>query len=242
MPNPNDLNYSDLTDTPPNPLPSPPPNPGRPSGGMPGEGNILRNNDSPLPDNASGDWQIKLQYLPIGPRGHAYFVLFDPQGKPREELHGLAFSRNTGSEAAMGADGDRLMGVRTLTARMSDRDDVGDVGHIAEGSFADIVGKRWASAKNALKEINGQNFDYKADDPAFELGLSRSGGQIQNSNSVAYTLLRRMISGRDDPVAQQGWQAKFPGWGRDLLDPKYRPYRYPVTAVEDPNLRQGSSP
>src|SRR6185312_10713000 len=71
MSNPNDLNYSDLTDTPPNPLPSPPPNPGRPSGGMPGEENIAANNDRPLPGPIKGDapWQIELRYLPIGPRG-----------------------------------------------------------------------------------------------------------------------------------------------------------------------------
>ncbi|MBN9488622.1 MAG: hypothetical protein J0H44_15400 [Alphaproteobacteria bacterium] len=248
MPNPNDLNYSDLTDTPPNPLPSPPPNPGRPSRGMPGEENIAANNDRPLPGPIKGDapWQIELRYLPIGPRGHAYFVLVDPQGNLREELHGLAYSRNTGNEQIMGKDGDRLMGFRASVKPKMGWQPL--VGHVGDGSYEDIVQNkegtgRWQSAKDALKAINEQNFDYKADDPAFEFGLSGSGGQIQNSNSVAYTLLRRMASNpKDDPVAQQGWQDKFPGWGRDLLNPNYRPYRYPITAVEDPSLRQGSSP
>ena len=248
IPNPNDLNYSDLTGAPSNPLPSPPPNPGQPSGGMPGEENIAANNDRPLPEPIKGDgpWQIELRYLPIGPRGHAYFVLVDPQGNLREELHGLAYSRNTGNEQVMGKDGDRLMGFRASVKPKMGWQPL--VGHVDDGSYEDIVQNkegtgRWQSAKNALKAINEQNFDYKADDPAFESGVSASGGQIQNSNSVAYTLLRRMASNsKDDPVAQQGWQDKFPGWGRDLLDPKYRPYRYPVTAVEDPSLRQGSSP
>lgn len=85
-------------------------------------------------------------------------------------------------------------------------------------------------------------FDYKADDPAFELGLSEDGGQIQNSNSVAYTLLRNIGSGIDDPAQRNGWVDRFPGWGRNLLDPNYRPYKFPVTAVEDSRLHQESSP
>ena len=247
MSNPNDLNYSDLNpETPANPLP-PPPNPGRPSDAM----YIPSMSGPPLPEKADGTWHIELYYNPILHRGHAYPVLVDPQGRVREELHGLAFDKNTGNEMSVGRDGDRLVALRWQNPNyMADDNDhkghyMGDgqqqIGTAAEGNYKDIVEGLWKRAMNAADQTNQKDFDYKGDDPAFELG-SESSGQIQNSNSVADTLGRAMGLNFGHHIEQQGWQDKFPGWGRNLLDPKYRPYRYPVTAVEDPSLRQGNSP
>jgi len=265
MANPNDLNYSDLTDTPPNPLPSPPANPGRPSQDIDlseverrsaERGNLLR---APLldqlPGNEDGEWSIDYYYHPILHRGHAYPVLIDPQGRVREELHGLAYDRNTGDITSVGRDGNALVGLRWQNPNYeTDTKDhqshhLGEgqqlIGNAVAGSYSDIVQGLWRRAMAAADQINTKNFDYKGHDPAYELGSER-GGQVQNSNSVANTLGLAMgvephctLKGL---ACNQGWQRKFPGMDNNLLDPSYRRYRYPITAVEDPSLRQGSSP
>src|SRR4029079_15853950 len=102
------------------------------------------------------------------------------------------YDRSQAMEQSMGKEGEGLMGFRASVKPKMGWQPL--VGHVDDGSYEDIVQNkegtgRGQSAKNALKAINEQNFDYKADDPAFESGVSASGGQIQNSNSVAYTLL-----------------------------------------------------
>ena len=46
--------------------------------------------------------------------------------------------------------------------------------------------KSWGRGKRAAEAITSQKFDYKAHDPSYELGTD--GGEIQNSNSVTFTL------------------------------------------------------
>lgn len=89
----------------------------------------------------------------------------------------------------------------------------------------------WARGQKAADDINSKKFDYKASDLSYEAGTD--GGQIQNSNSVAFTLGRAMNLDLDGAVQKAGVARKFPGWARDLLDPKYDRYvappDFPVT-------------
>jgi len=64
-------------------------------------------------------------------------------------------------------------------------------------------------------------------DPALFLG--GRGGEIQNSNSAAYTYSNAMALDLDDVVRDAGVERRLPGWGRNLLDPAYRPYVAPPT-------------
>ncbi len=65
----------------------------------------------------------------------------------------------------------------------------------------------------------------KASDLSYEAGTD--GGQIQNSNAVAFTLGRATSLDLDGAVRAAGIARKFPGWARDLLDPKYDRYVAP---------------
>lgn len=77
-----------------------------------------------------------------------------------------------------------------------------------------------------------RTFDYEVFDPSFLAG--GDGGQIQNSNSAIYTLGRAMNLDLDRPIRNAGVMRKLPGWGRDLLDPKYERYVAPPTfSVKD---------
>jgi len=108
-----------------------------------------------------------------------------------------------------------------------------EIGTVASGSAGDIM-EIWERGKKAAQAINDdpKSFDYKAHDPAYEFG--GNGGQIQNSNSVAYTLGRAMGLDLDGVIKQAGAERKFSGWGRNLLDPKYDRYvAPPQLAVTD---------
>jgi hypothetical protein len=159
---------------------------------------------SDLPTPAHGAWRIELRYLPIKHRGHAYLALIDPAGRVQRELHGLSCSRQTGDFMPLGADGSRLA-ARTL------RDD---------RLFGDLP-----KVGDAAAEISSRNFDYKSHDPSYEAG--GDGGQIQNSNSVTHTIGRAMALDLDKVVRAAGMERRFSGWGRNLLDPAYRPYVAP---------------
>jgi hypothetical protein len=177
---------------------------------------------TPDPDT----WQIELRRLPILHRGHAVLVLRGPNGQI-QELNGLAKSRNTGQLTNFGLDGVQLY--TDDTPRYAA--DAEPVGVLASGSRDQMAGL-WARAKRAANDINAANFDYKGHDPAYEFG--GSGGEIQNSNSVAYTLSRAMGLDPDKVVRDAGVDRRFSGWGRDLLDPNYRRYVAPPQfAVSD---------
>ncbi len=100
----------------------------------------------------------------------------------------------------------------------------------ASGSNEQMA-KLWAQGQNAAEDINSKKFDYKASDLSYEAGTG--GGQIQNSNAVAFTLGRAMGIDLDGAVRREGVARKFPGWARDLLDPNYDRYvtppDFPVT-------------
>lgn len=177
-----------------------------------------QSNDNVAPPDPDA-WQIELRRLPILHRGHAVLVLRGPNGE-MEELNGLAKSRNTGQLTGFGLDGMQLY--TDDRPRYADRAE--PVGVLASGS-RDQMNALWARAKGAARQINAGNFDYKGHDPAYEFG--GSGGEIQNSNSVAYTLSRAMGLDPDEIVRNAGMERKFSGWGRDLLDPNYRRYVAP---------------
>jgi len=183
-------------------------------------------NTDGLPAPTQGTWRIELRYMPIGHRGHAFLTLVDPEGRTKGELHGLAQSRNTGEVVPFGADGSKLVAQappdRTPMWQRSSK--VADVAH---GPYDEIVRGTWASGLRASDEINQRDFDYKSHDPSYELG--GDGGQIQNSNSAAYTLGRVMGLDLDRAVHDAGMGRRFSGWNRDLLGPDYQRYVAPPT-------------
>ena len=90
----------------------------------------------------------------------------------------------------------------------------------------------WARGVTAAEAINDRKFDYKAHDPSYELGTD--GGEIQNSNSVAFTLGKAMGLDLSGILRDEGMTRTFSGWDRDLLDPKYKRYvAPPVFPVKD---------
>ena len=91
-----------------------------------------------------------------------------------------------------------------------------------------------AQSQKVGDEITRRNFDYKADDLSYEI-LGGKGGQIQNSNSAAYTYGKAMGPDidLDSAVRDAGIERRLPGWGRDILDPKYD--RYVAPPIFPPN-------
>ena len=189
-----------------------------------------------LPPPAEGNWRIQLRdYHVFGHRSHAALVLVGPNGEEhRAELNGVANSRNFGKDESgrgefftpfwMGTDGAKLI-ARSFGNPTHLGDNAQTAIDLAKGSYDVVVRGAWQRGIRAADQINRLNFDYKAHDPAYEIG--GSGGEIQNSNSVAYTLGRAMGLDLDRAIRNAGWERKFSGWGRDLLDPQYRRYVAP---------------
>jgi hypothetical protein len=169
---------------------------------------------------APEQWKIELRRHPILHRGHAVLALVSPDGTTVAELNGMARSRHTGKIVPAGADGAHL-----VVTEKPNFPDAEPIGVVAAGSYDDIVGNKWARGVAAGRQITGKDYDYKGHDPAYEFG--GSGGEIQNSNSVAYTLGRAMDLDLDGVLRRSGMQRRFSGWARDLLDPNYRRYVAP---------------
>jgi hypothetical protein len=131
----------------------------------------------------------------------------------------------------MGVDGSKL--IASSTERTFGRG-TEPVAEVAKGSYNQIVNDLWARGLSAADAINAKNYDYKGHDPAYEIG--GDGGQIQNSNAVAFTLGKAMGLDLDGALRQAGRERAFPGWGRDLLAPGYRKYTAP------PQFAVGSTP
>lgn len=177
---------------------------------------------------ATKDWKIELRYLPIAHRGHAFLALVDHDGKVFRELHGLAKSKHTREFMTMVGDGADL--VATQDRRMDERK-TKPISVAASGSRAEME-RLWARGVTAAEAINDRKFDYKAHDPSYELGTD--GGEIQNSNSVAFTLGKAMGLDLSGILRDEGMTRTFSGWDRDLLDPKYKRYvAPPVFPVKD---------
>ncbi|MDP1753156.1 MAG: hypothetical protein Q8L22_27185 [Reyranella sp.] len=177
--------------------------------------------------DAPGTARIELHYLPIAHRGHAFLRFVDSSGKTVGELHGLGQSKNTGKIMEMGMDGADLVVEHNDKERF---DGTQPISTVASGSD-DKMAKLWARGQKAADDINSKKFDYKTSDLSYEAGTD--GGQIQNSNSVAFTLGRAMNLDLDGAVRAAGVARRFPGWARDLLDPRYDRYvappDFPVT-------------
>lgn len=179
-------------------------------------------------------WRIELKSHPILHRGHAFLALVDGNDRIVGELHGLSHSKHTGEPMMAGMDGPDLRGVATGPGEGSP---IGGnkvlLGELRAGS-KDEIERIWAKGVAAASAITETKFDYKAHDPSYELGTD--GGQIQNSNSVAYTVTKAMGLAADADRVLQGQNEgrRFSGWNRDLLDPKYKRYvAPPVFPVQD---------
>lgn len=177
---------------------------------------------------ATKDWKIELKYLPIAHRGHAFLALVDHDGKVVHELHGLARSKHTGQISEMGRDDADLVASQGLRFDEKKKKFIS----IAASGSREEMERLWARGATTAETINGQKFDYKAHDPSYELGTD--GGQIQNSNSVAFTLGKAMGLDLSGALQSKGMTRTFSGWDRDLLDPKYQRYvAPPVFPVKD---------
>lgn len=188
-----------------------------------------RNDAETMYPNQKGGWSIELRYKSIAHRGHAFLALVNDRGKVERELHGLAHSRNPGKEeqgtgeaVKMGMDGSELFVADDAGQRMGGK----VIATVASGSPEELQ-RIWSRGAGARAAINARNFDYKSHDPSYELGTD--GGQIQNSNSVAFTLGKVMGLDLDRVLREKGMTRTFSGWGRDLLDPKYERYVAPPT-------------
>ena len=85
---------------------------------------------------------------------------------------------------------------------------------------------KWARGQQIANAITRRNLDYKGDDLSYE-AVGGKGGEIQNSNSAAYTYGKGMDLDLDGIVKDADIERKLPGWGRNLLDPNYKPYVAP---------------
>jgi len=124
----------------------------------------------------------------------------------------------------VGIDGSQLVGVQPPSDRYF-RGRTHLVSTVYSGPFDDVVRGKWRSGVQAAADMNQKNLDYKADDLTYEAG--GDGGEIQNSNSANFTYGKTMHLDLGSELRNKGIYRLFPGWGRDLLDPTYRPYVAP---------------
>ena len=120
---------------------------------------------------------------------------------------------------AIGIDGSRLGGyLISGKSKMGAKSE--KVGDAAYGTYDDIVRGKWARGQQTADEIDRRNFDYKGDDISYET-IGGKGGQIQNSNSAAYTYGKAMDLDLDSIVKDAGIERRLPGWGRNILSQGY---------------------
>jgi hypothetical protein len=156
--------------------------------------------------NQGGDWKIELRHQPIAHRGHAFLALVH-KGQIVSELHGFGHSRHTGDQQTLAFDGAHLQGTESRPNRLRDTKSIG----VVKAGSQEEIEKIWAKGAAAASAITEGNFDYKAHDPSYELGTN--GGQIENSNSVAYTVAKAMglAADADRVLQEQNESRRFSG-------------------------------
>lgn len=122
--------------------------------------------------------------------------------------------------------------LQAFTDRVMPDEETRKITDVAAGTYDDIVRGKWARGQQIADEISKRNLDYKGDDLSCET-VGGNGGQIQNSNSAAYTFGKGMDLDLDGAIRDAGIERKFPGWGRNLIDPTYKPYVAPPTFPTD---------
>lgn len=154
-----------------------------------------------------GVWTIQLVQHPIvlGIAGHNYLILRDNKNNIHKELHGLATNNETGEWKYRGNNKKDLLKVwefddtRYLTAQ---KDYTGVI--LFTGTESETR-TTWEKGYPCKDMINEKNIPY----PPYGVKVK---GETENSNSVAYTLLRCM----NLPSRYLG--LFIPGWGNDLLN------------------------
>ena len=171
--------------------------------------------DADQAQDTPGVARIELWFSPIAYHGHAFLKRINADGTT-EELHGEPTSFVDGSELRAehyNRDSKYTRGGRRVAV-------------LASGSEEQIA-RTWAKGMAAREEINAgkKGFQYKAYDVAYEGG--GSGGEIQNSNSMAFTYVKAMDLDAEGAIRKAGIDRRLPGWGRNLRDPNYRRYMSP---------------
>jgi hypothetical protein len=176
-----------------------------------------------MPEPRSGNWTIELRVYPI-PKigyfgGHMFWVLKDPEGNVREELH---FSGQPGTE---------LEFIHRKEA------DIGRDNKYMEGSIREPllqysapheeILRRWRAGRNTGELFHARpHFDYPSE---WDTVRAAAGdGSIANSNAGAYTIGKSMLP--ELVRKEKSTTIPTPGWGVDLFE-----YDYPGIPPQSPD-------
>lgn len=133
-----------------------------------------------------GVWSIEKMQRPLALRlaGHNFLVLRDDKGKVVSELHGLATDTTTNTWKRVGTGRGEILHVWEFTDGHTG-EEVGRLPGVVlkEGSEIELR-TLWQKGKVCADKINEENIPY----PAFGISMY----ETENSNSVAYTLMKCM--------------------------------------------------
>ena len=143
--------------------------------------------------------------LVFGVAGHNYLVLRNDKNEIQKELHGLATDSINGGWKYYGTDKGDLLKVWEFNSPRY---------YVAQKNYAGIILLRgnesevktyWSRSYTCKDAINEKNIPY----PPYGIKVR---GDTENSNSVAFTLLRCM------ELSPKHLGLFTPGWGNDLLN------------------------
>jgi hypothetical protein len=175
-----------------------------------------------MPEQRSGNWTIELRVYPIPEigyfGGHIFWVLKDPDGNVREELHffgqpGTDLRFKHRKETDIEADNRYMRGsIRAPLLQYS-------------APYEEIL-QRWEAGRNVGELLQSrQHFDYPSEWDTIR--AAAGDGSITNSNAGAYTIGKVMLPAL--VKKEKSTKIPTPGWGVDLFD-----YEFPEDAPEAP--------
>lgn len=153
-----------------------------------------------------GSWSIELRQRPLvmGIAGHNYIALRNDAGNIVGQLHGLPMDTETGEWKYVGRKKTDILRVFEFDEKNNNTDLMLGYGVILMTTNHEQVIAVWKKAQKCKDEINTLSLPY----PPFGISLQ---DDTENSNSVAYTLLKCM--NLDSPHLG----LFTPGWGKNLL-------------------------
>ena len=179
-----------------------------------------------MPEQRSGNWTIELRVYPIPEigyfGGHMFWVLKDPDGNVREELH---FFGKPGTELHFSHREEKHIRRDNRYMRGSLREPLLRY----SAPYQDIL-RRWKAGQNIGELLEARpHFDYPSEWDTIR--AAAGDGSIANSNAGAYTIGRAMLP--ELVRKEKSTKIPTPGWGMDLLE-----YDYPGIYPESPGETQ----